>query len=35
MKDYKAEIISYINKLDDYHLRAVWAFVKRLVDNKG
>ncbi len=31
--DYKTEIMQYIEKLDDYYLRAVLAFVKRIVEN--
>ena len=34
MIDYKTEIMKYIEKLDDYYLRAVWAFVKRIVENR-
>ena len=30
MKDIKNEIIRYIEKLDEYHLRVILSFVKRL-----
>ena len=33
MKDYKDELIKYIDLLSEYHLRVVLAFVKRIIDN--
>lgn len=35
MKDLEKEILEYIAQLDEYHKRAVWAFVKRIAEERG
>ena len=34
MKELKNEIIQYIDQLDEYYLRVVLSFVKRILENR-
>ena len=34
MKAIKTEILQYIENLDEYHLRLLLSFVKRLAENQ-